>query len=151
MQKTPKKNVTMGIGFNLRSISKLVLVTILNYKIVPMKKFIFFDRCNLVCLSCYITNEKIHKEHFGILYLLQYEKSIFSMSRFFCPLHSMVYFYFIVAKIWKKNLSNVTPCNSITMILVYLLQYYFLYFIVVSKRNKQLQVDTIANIELPFN
>ena len=151
MQKTPKKNVTMGIGFNLRLISKLVLVTILNYKIVPMKKFIFFDRCNLVWFSCYITNEKIHKEHFGILYLLQYEKSIFWMSLFFCPLHSMVYFYFIVAKIWKKNLSNVTPCNSITMILVYLLQYYFLYFIVVSKRNKQLQVDTIANIELPFN
>ena len=55
MQKTPKKNVTMGIGFNLRLISKLVLVTILNYKIVPI-------------------------EHFGILYLLQYEKSIFSNS-----------------------------------------------------------------------
>ena len=151
MQKTPKKNVTMGIGFKLRSIPKLVLVTILNYKIVPMKKFIFFDRCNLVWFSCYITNEKIHKEHFGILYLLQYEKSIFSMSLFFCPLHSMVYFYFIVAKIWKKNLSNVPSCNSITMILLYLLQYYFLYFIVVSKRNKQLQVDTIANIELPLN
>ena len=151
MQKTPKKNVTMGIGFNLRLISKLVLVTILNYKIVPMKKFIFFDRCNLVWFSCYITNEKIHKEHFGILYLLQYEKSIFSMSLFFCPLHSMVYFYFIVTTIWNKILSNVTPCNSITMILLYLLQYYFLYFIVVSKRNKNLQVDTIANIELPLN
>ena len=151
MQKTPKKNVTMGIGFKLRSISKRVLVTILNYKIVPMNEIYFFDRCNLVCFSCYITNEKIHKEHFGILYLLQYEKSIFWMSRFFCPLHSMVYFYFIVAKIWKKNLSNVTPCNSITMILLYLLQYYFLYFIVVSKRNKQLQVDTIANIELLLN
>ena len=148
---------------------------LLQYWIIKLflwTKFIFFDRCNLVCFSCYITNEKIHKEHFGILYLLQYEKldflkihiahfgilyllqyekSIFSMSLFFCPLHSMVYFYFIVAKIWKKNLSNVTPCNSITMILLYLLQYYFLYFIVVSKRNKQLQVDTIANIELPFN
>ena len=137
-----------------------------------MTKFIFFDRCNLVCLSCYIIHVivhiahfgilyllqyekldflKIHIAHFGILYLLQYEKSIFSMSRFFCPLHSMVYFYFIVAKIWKKILSNVPSCNSITMILLYLLQYYFLYFIVVSKRNKQLQVDTIANIELPFN
>ena len=148
---------------------------LLQYWIIKLflwTEFIFFDRCNLVCLSCYITNEKIHKEHFGILYLLQYEKldflnvhiahfgilyllqyekSIFSMSRFFCPLHSMVYFYFIVAKIWKKNLSNVPSCNSITMILVYLLQYYFLYFIVVSKRNKQLQVDTIANIELPLN
>ena len=141
-------------------------------KLFLWTNFFFFDRCNLVCLSCYIINEKIHIAHFGILYLLQYEKldflkihiahfgilyllqyekSIFSMSRFFCPLHSMVYFYFIVAKIWKKNLSNVTPCNSITMILLYLLQYYFLYFIVVSKRNKQLQVDTIANIELPFN
>ena len=152
MQKTPKKNLTMGIGFKLRSICKLVLVTILNYLIVPMNEIYFcFDRCNLVCLSCYITNEKIHKEHFGILYLLQYEKSIFSMSRFFCPLHSMVYFYFIVTTIWKKNLSNVTPGNSITMILLYLLQYYFLYFIVVSKRNKQLQVDTIANIELQLN
>ena len=39
MQKTPKKNVTMGIGFKLRSISKLVLVTILNYKIVPSKYY----------------------------------------------------------------------------------------------------------------
>ena len=151
MQKTPKKNVTMGIGFNLRSISKLVLVTILNYLIVPMTNFFCFDRCNLVCLACYIIHVIVHIAHFGILYLLQYEKSIFSMSLFFCPLHSMVYFYFIVAKIWKKNLSNVPSCNSITMILLYLLQYYFLYFIVVSKRNKQLQVDTIANIELPFN
>ena len=168
---------------------------LLQYWIIKLflwTKFIFFDRCNLVCLSCYIIHEKIHKDisvfytcynmknrffentystfryfilvtiwkidffifhiaHFGILYLLQYEKSIFSMSRFFCPLHSMVYFYFIVAKIWKKNLSNVPSCNSITMILLYLLQYYFLYFIVVSKRNKQLQVDTIANIELPLN
>jgi len=42
MQKTPKKNVTMGIGFNLRLISKLVLVTILNYKIVPMNEIYFF-------------------------------------------------------------------------------------------------------------
>ena len=148
---------------------------LLQYWIIKLflwTEFIFFDRYNLVCLSCYITNEKIHKEHFGILYLLQYEKldflnvhiahfgilyllqyekSIFSMSLFFCPLHTMVYFYFIVAKIWKKNLSNVPSCNSITMILLYLLQYYFLYFIVVSKRNKQLQVDTIANIELPLN
>ena len=66
MQKTPKKNVTMGIGFNLRSIYKLVLVTILNYKIVPMNEFFFFDRGNLVCLACYITSEKIHKAHFGI-------------------------------------------------------------------------------------
>ena len=41
MQKTPKKNVTMGIGFNLRLISKLVLVTIWNYKIVPMKNLFF--------------------------------------------------------------------------------------------------------------
>ena len=203
MQKTPKKNVTMGIGFKLRSISKLCLLQYWIIKLFLWTKFIFFDRCNLVCLSCYIIHVIVHIAHFGILYLLQYEKSIFSMSRFFCPLHSMVYFYFILilyllqyekkffwkyirnisvfytcynmknsifsmslffcplhsmvyfyfiaTTIWKKNLSNVTPCNSITMILVYLLQYYFLYFIVVSKRNKQLQVDTIANIELPFN
>ena len=80
MQKTPKKNVTMGIGFNLRLISKLVLVTILNYKIVPMNIFFFFDRCNLVCLACYIIHVIVPIEHFGILYLLQYEKSIFSNS-----------------------------------------------------------------------
>ena len=151
MQKTPKKNVTMGIGCKLRSISKLCLLQYWIIKLFLWTKFIFFDRCNLVCLACYIIHVIVHIAHFGILYLLQYEKSIFSMSRFFCPLHSMVYFYFIVAKIWKKNLSNVTPCISITMILLYLLQYYFLYFIVVSKRNKQLQVDTIANIELPLN
>ena len=151
MQKTPKKNVTMGIGFNLRLISKLVLVTILNYKIFPMNEFFFFDRCNLVCLSCYITNEKIHKDISVFYTCYNMKNRFFKCHVFFCPLHSMVYFYFIVAKIWKKNLSNVPSCNSITMILLYLLQYYFLYFIVVSKRNKQLQVDTIANIELPFN
>jgi len=32
----------MGIGFNLRLISKLVLVTILNYKIVPMNEIYYF-------------------------------------------------------------------------------------------------------------
>ena len=116
-----------------------------------MKKYIRTFRYFILVTIWKIDFLKIHIAHFGILYLLQYEKSIFSMSRFFCPLHSMVYFYFIVAKIWKKNLSNVPSCNSITMILLYLLQYYFLYFIVVSKRNKQLQVDTIANIELPLN
>ena len=95
MQKTPKKNVTMGIGFNLRLISKLVLVTILNYKIVPMKKFIFFDRCNLVCLSCYIIHVIVHIAHFGILYLLQYEKLDFFNVPFFLSItqHGLFLFY----------------------------------------------------------
>ena len=151
MQKTPKKNVTMGIGFNLRSISKLVLVTILNYKIVPMNEFFFL--IGVIWCVCLVTLQmKKYIRNISVFYTCYNMKnSIFSMSRFFCPLHSMVYFYFIVAKIWKKTRSNVPSCNSITMILLYLLQYYFLYFIVVSKRNKQLQVDTIANIELPLN
>ena len=126
--------------------------TIQHWKQNYFKHILIGKTCNFILLTIWIIVFFIfHLAHFGILYLLQYEKSIFSMSLFFCPLHSMVYFYFIVAKIWKKNLSNVPSCNSITMILLYLLQYYFLYFIVVSKRNKQLQVDTIANIELSFN